>query len=176
MVLETVQILSTVVKQIPGGDNLPIYRITHQNHPVVKWAGRSWDNLIWTLWLGRFLLEEYTLRYKKQHACKKTYDIIVAFLISASKKTSFKEAPILEYLIVNHEAFFEKVKDTMVFEACMPPHCIDLSSVVQSYRNYYMIEKSSFAKWKFTETPEWYRKLSTEERSAFYTGVHRHGL
>ena len=38
---------------------------------------------------------------------------------------------------------------------CMPDHC-KTESVVESYRQYYVIEKSYFAQWKDGNIPEWY--------------------
>ena len=37
---------------------------------------------------------------------------------------------------------------------CMPDSCKD-EDVVTAYRNYYIQEKKSFAKWNFTKEPEW---------------------
>jgi hypothetical protein len=38
-----------------------------------------------------------------------------------------------------------------------------VSSVVESYRNYYIGEKSSIAVWKYRETPEWYNMEYEED-------------
>jgi len=38
---------------------------------------------------------------------------------------------------------------------CMPDHC-KTESVVESYRQYYIIEKSYFAQWKDGNVPKWY--------------------
>jgi superfamily II DNA or RNA helicase len=37
---------------------------------------------------------------------------------------------------------------------CMPDSCKD-DDVVRAYRNYYIQEKKSFAKWNYTREPEW---------------------
>ncbi len=38
----------------------------------------------------------------------------------------------------------------------MPEEYIIFEDAVQSYRNYYIGEKSSFAKWTKREIPDWY--------------------
>ena len=38
---------------------------------------------------------------------------------------------------------------------CMPDSCKD-NDVVRAYRNYYIKEKKSFARWKNTHEPKWF--------------------
>ena len=45
--------------------------------------------------------------------------------------------------------------DLTPFAQAMPDKYKNSDSV-QAYRDYYIHEKSRFAKWKFTEPPEWY--------------------
>tara|TARA_B100000401_G_scaffold323955_1_gene224528 strand:- start:202 stop:486 length:285 start_codon:yes stop_codon:yes gene_type:complete len=40
---------------------------------------------------------------------------------------------------------------------CMPDSCKDVD-VVTAYRNYYIQEKSYFAKWKFVKQPDWFNE------------------
>jgi len=67
MTLETTQILSTVMHL--SGYTGP-YKITHQNHPVVKWAAENDSNFKWTVSLLKELCKEYTFRYDKTHKCQ----------------------------------------------------------------------------------------------------------
>ena len=39
---------------------------------------------------------------------------------------------------------------------CMPDYCKDEKDVVEAYRNYYIKEKSSFARWKNSGQPDWF--------------------
>ena len=41
---------------------------------------------------------------------------------------------------------------------CMPDYCKDGEDVVEAYRNYYINEKSDFAKWKWYGPPEWFEE------------------
>lgn len=74
MTLETTQILSTAMhlSGYPGP-----YKITHANHPVVKWAAENDSNFKWTISLLKELCDEYTLRYNKTHKCQ---SYIVSFI------------------------------------------------------------------------------------------------
>lgn len=68
MTLETCQILSTVMHT--RGVGVPPYRKTHQNHPVVKWAGLNKANYAWTIEHFKALCKEFTVRRNKTHACE----------------------------------------------------------------------------------------------------------
>lgn len=72
MVLETAQILSTVV----GGP----YKPTHIHHPCVIWAGETSANLNWLCEHGMSLCEEYTFRYGRRH---KSQDVIEQIAIQS---------------------------------------------------------------------------------------------
>jgi hypothetical protein len=74
---------------------------------------------------------EYTYRYGKHHACEK--------LIPYLKR--------LPYNIVEGK-FTEP-------PPAMPDYCKVSGDSIASYRNYYIKEKHSFAKWK-REIPEWF--------------------
>ena len=71
MVLETAQIICTVLN---GRGEVTPYKSTHKNHPVVKWTE---NNLDWTSNYFRVILDEYTHRYGKIHACNKIIDLII---------------------------------------------------------------------------------------------------
>ena len=71
MILETTQILSTVLR-LRGVDDPDLYKITHASHPSVVWAGASPVNTAWAYRHARDLAEEYTVRYGKIHACERT--------------------------------------------------------------------------------------------------------
>ena len=99
MILETAQILSTVwhnaaaagadnglvtLDWVPPDEATPpqelkwlraelcgqrIYKPTHRNHPAVVWASMYGGNYAWLYKLGMALLDEYTYRYGRIHAC-----------------------------------------------------------------------------------------------------------
>jgi len=96
MCLETAQILCSVRHKLNDSDPIP-YRLTHQNHPCVLWAGENWFNYDWLCQLGHALCAEYTHRYSKIHACKAVITdcsaVIGLFTLSLSDEiTPFAQA------------------------------------------------------------------------------------
>jgi hypothetical protein len=47
--------------------------------------------------------------------------------------------------------------DLTPFALAMPDEC-KVGDAVESYRRYYVAEKSGFAVWKNREVPEWFKK------------------
>ena len=82
--------------------------------------------------LGLELSKEYTHRYGKRH----------------------KSQEVIGWCIINKP----NIPDIGFTEpAKAMPDEYKVDSVVHSYRNYYMGEKYSFAKWKNRETPNWFK-------------------
>jgi len=68
MVLESAQIACTVLRE-RWNATFPIqYRSTHKNHPCVRWASATHENLAWVITHGIALAGEYTRRFGKTHA------------------------------------------------------------------------------------------------------------
>lgn len=130
MIVETAQILSTVYNRYGKEAH---YKPTHAKHPSTLWAGDSTSNYRWLVSHGIGLCSEYTRRYHKRHKCQ---DII----------EQLSEPP-------------EGVPDDgyTTFPQCMPDQykCDD---PVVAYRSYYKGEKAYMAKWKYTETPQWWKE------------------
>jgi hypothetical protein len=150
MIVETAQLMSSahrvldgekVVGLSPSGRKATfwkhptrdetLYKATHINHPSAVWVRSSVPNYIWTTQLFKHLLDEYKTRYNKNHACTRLLDVL-------------SELP--HNLPAN--VFFDP-------PLAMPEHC-KLPNVIDSYRNYYKIEKRYFAKWKNGNIPEWF--------------------
>ena len=128
MILETAQLLSSAHWM---SDSSAPYRLTHKNHPSSKWTRQSIQHYRWLIDLGLHLCEEYTYRYDKIH----------------------KTQSIIEWLSANEPNIPD---DGFVHPPqCMPDYC-KLDDTVLAYRNYYISEKSKFAKWK-TTIPGWYQ-------------------
>ena len=66
MILETAQILSTAMR-VNGYTGDQAYKITHRNHPSVKWACESRQNFEWLTSHFIALSNVYTLRRGKVH-------------------------------------------------------------------------------------------------------------
>jgi len=139
MILETAQLLCGVhhmteqmMSQYPSNSHQVPYKLSHKNHPCSIWARKSLSNYLYLCELGLELSKEYTYRYGKRH----------------------KSQEAIEWCLINKP----NIPDIGFTEpAKAMPDEYKVDSVVQSYRNYYMGEKYSFAKWKNRETPNWFK-------------------
>ena len=129
MILETAQLLCGA-HWLSGGHAR--YKLTHKNHPCAIWVRQSMENYQYLCFLGKELCKEYTYRYGKKH---KTEDVIYWCL---------RNKPKLPYI-----GFTEPPK-------AMPDE-YKVECTVQSYRNYYMGEKTKLATWKYRQKPEWFK-------------------
>jgi hypothetical protein len=138
MILETAQLLCGVhhaTDQL-STDQVP-YKLSHKNHPCSIWTRESLSNYLYLCELGLELSKEYTYRYGKRH---KSQDVIEWCLINKPniKDIGFTNPP---------KAMPDEYK---------------VNSLTESYRNYYIGEKSRFANWKNREKPFWFEKKSLD--------------
>ena len=137
MILETAQLLCGVhhmTEQAIGQatEQVP-YKLSHKNHPCSIWARKSLENYIWLCDLGMELSTEYTHRYGKRHKSQAVIEWCI---------TNLPNIPELGYMTEQPKA--------------MPDEC-KTDDVVESYRRYYIMEKSGFCNWKNREIPNWYK-------------------
>lgn len=148
MIVESCQLLSTAHHVLDGEEIVVtsgkrkykscictkknICKATMINHPCSIWVRESRANYMW-LWRHAYALcKEYTRRYGKVHKM---------------------EAMLLDGLY-NWPDNIAKSKLTPFVQA-MPEDYKDENAVV-AYRRYYIIEKARFAKWSYTNEPEWF--------------------
>lgn len=133
MILETGQMLATAHHVLGNNTMVDLPKKTHENHPCSKWCRESDINYFWLYCHFLSLLDEYTYRYTKQHKWE-MYSVAFGWLpinIPIGKRTPFP--------------------------LCMPDEYKVDGNVVQSYRNYYIGDKASFAKWNKTrKAPDWW--------------------
>jgi hypothetical protein len=132
MILESAQLLSTA-HHVLGGDG-GVYKKTHENHPCAVWVRETRANYCYLWFLMTCLGKEYTYRYGKTH---KTL---------VDHKDTLANPP-------------GKLQGVLVSDLpkCMPEHCKS-EDVVESYRNYYVKEKSDLLKYTKREIPLWVKK------------------
>ncbi|MDO6765643.1 pyrimidine dimer DNA glycosylase/endonuclease V [Agarivorans sp. 1_MG-2023] len=128
MILESVQMLCTALNK--KGFTTP-YKSTHLNHPCVLWVEQSYDNFLWLKQLTIELNREYRYRYNKEidHKSMAVLEKLTEFHYSQKGLTEFAQAMPLEY------------KQT--------------GDAVEAYRQFYLAEKMSFAKWTKRPMPAW---------------------
>lgn len=135
MILESAQLLSTSHNVLGRGGPL---RTTHINHPCNVWVRASDLHYKWLFALYVNLLEEYKLRYHKIHS----YDKLVKSLIDPAD--NIPEGGWID-----------------------PPQCMPMQykcdDTVQAYRNYYIGEKASFARWTKRNIPSWFKEQNVNQ-------------
>ena len=149
MILEYAQMMSTAHRVLDPPSELiePMYKPTHKNHPAAVWVRESDANYQWTHDLWFWLCKEYWWRYDKIHKTwEKLYNKLSHTPLNIPSG-SFTTPPL-----------------------CMPDeYKIETGNSVQdaieSYRKYYLEDKSSFAKWgglveNMRQQPEWWKNAN----------------
>jgi hypothetical protein len=152
MILESAQMLSTAHRVLDGDEyanEMGLYKLAHKNHPSTIWVRTSSENYRWLFNHYDALMQEYTYRYDKTHATSRLRD--------ALNKTP-DNIPSTQYPNTDPPQ-------------CMPEECKGEDTVL-AYQTYYIIEKSSFAKWKRREIPEWFNEKNSnlESKNKEYIG------
>jgi hypothetical protein len=152
MILEYAQLLSTTHRILDGvlstgvsptgrkktvyalADNRDsiLYSATHVKHPSCVWVRKSVKKDDWLFALFQSLMDEYTYRYGKVHACTKL-EMALARIPENMPWAPFTEPT-----------------------PAMPDDCKVIGNSIASYRNYYIMNKTHLAKWKNRPIPEWY--------------------
>lgn len=111
-----------------------IWKASHIKHPSNLWVRASSSHYTWlySLWLD--LLQEYNYRYGKIHSAERMRGIFSNLPINIPRLSWLSDPP-------PAMPDMYKTKDS-----------------IQSYRNYYIGDKKSFATWKNRDTPIWFYK------------------
>jgi len=158
MILEYAQLLSTAHRVLDGtqsvchsktgrkqtryvlsdGRDSILYSATHINHPSAIWVRQSIANYDWLYSLLMELCKEYTYRYGKVHKCER--DGLVGVLANYPKN-------------LKPRSFTQPTP-------AMPDDVKILGNSLESYRNYYIKNKTHLASWSgkvnSRSIPEWY--------------------
>ena len=113
-----------------------LYKPVHQKHPCTLWAMDNRLNYIWAFSLYDCMLSEYTRRYNKIHGA------IKHFLALWEGK---KFVPDWKNFITPHPQCFSGHDDLKTDE--LYP--------IEAYRKFYIVDKSRFARYKYTNKPQW---------------------
>lgn len=139
MIVEGCQMLSTIHRahfsqMLYFDDKMCLYKSCFEKHPCTIWAASTSANYMWLARHTYALCNEYTNRYNKIHKCDD-----MAFWFSMN----YPHGIVQGYLTPFAQAMPDKYKH---------------EDGVTAYRNYYIHEKSRFAKWKYTNPPFWYER------------------
>ena len=119
--------------RLPKYDDI-IYKAAYASHPCTQWVMQSDLNYEYLFELFSGLLEEFQLRFGKAHKSTLLYDSL--------------------YCMPNN---IPQTMEMTPFVLAMPDIC-KTTDAVQSYRNYYRMYKSEFAKWEKGRTTPWWWK------------------
>ena len=146
MIIEYAQMMSTAHRVLDPPSELiePMYKPTHKNHPAAVWVRESDANYKWTHDLWFWLCKEYWWRYDKIHKTwEKLYNKLSHVPLNIPSG-NFTAPPI----IVPDQY---KINTGSITE-----------DVVQSYRKFYIEDRSRFAKWggnveNMRQPPNWFK-------------------
>ena len=122
-----------------------LYKASHINHPSAIWCRENLANYHWLYTMWSHLLDEYTYRYGKTHACAKLKETLRFPPTKIRINDFFAPTP----------AMPQDLK--IVAENPAPGRKYD---VLRSYRKYYIQNKPHLASWSgkinSRPIPEWY--------------------
>ena len=126
---------------LPDSRDAVLYSATHINHPSAIWVRENKNNYMWLYDMWCELLDEYTHRYGKTHACARLQVALFNTPTTMADGEFFAPTP----------AMPQELK--IEAKIAVPGRKYD---VLASYKNYYIKDKARFAKWKNRNTPEWF--------------------
>ena len=151
MIIEYAQLMSTAHRMLDGKEltenvngrklkrwivedlrNDVLYKASHVNHPSAVWVRKSLSNYLWLYNMWSHLLREYTFRYGRKHETEKLLFALAKPPTNISV-SGWSDPP-----------------------PAMPDECKIPDDSLASYRNYYLLKKSHFAKWTKRNIPAWY--------------------
>lgn len=165
MIIEYAQLMSTAHRVIDGteytdltanGRRIKRWRLhddreqslmkaSHINHPSAIWCRENDQNYQWLYCMWSHLLDEYTYRYGKTHACARLKYALYPSPLRIKEGTFFAPTP----------AMPPELK--VMAENPLPGRKYDS---LKSYHNYYNVAKRGFATWKgkinSRSVPSWY--------------------
>jgi len=118
-------------KEVPMEDRLFPYLPTMQSHPSCIWVRSSLENFYWTNNYAFALGSEAHYRYGSEHKSMK-------MLMNLPEPKNMEDHGFTQFAL----AMTEELKD--------------YSDPIQSYRNFYMLDKATFASWKHRDKPYWW--------------------
>ena len=129
MLLEACQLLCTTFHL---QDIEAPYRKTHENHPSAIWTRTSRANFEWVISYATALAKEYSFRYDKRH---KSTDVL-EWAKNRKDSLVFPREELTQFALAMQEQY-------------------KTNCPIQSYRNYYLGEKTHIFNWTKRPTPEW---------------------
>lgn len=177
MIIEYAQLMSTAHRILDGEEYLDktanghrikrwrmkneryeseLMKASHVNHPSNIWVRQCNENYQWLYHMWLFLLNEYTYRYGKIHACARLKDILANVPKNISIGSFTPPTP------------------------AMPDECKIANNSLASYHKYYIDKKVCFARWTKRDRPKWFvngilqELVRINEELGLYEDAHIH--
>jgi len=141
MPLETSQIMNNCIMHIGHSGIMAPF---NPKHPACIWAENGEENFFWLAAHGLELCSEFERRFGKIHG-------------SLSKIKQAFRIYCEETIGIPIELTDRISAKPVSFRYIGPQEFKDDNSVVNSYRNFYNLDKSRFARWNRSKPPEWYK-------------------
>ena len=127
--------LKSNVKSLPMEERpLTPYLPMMYNHPCTIWTRSSLDNFEWVHCYANALNDEYYYRYGRQHKS------VVEVINRLPEPKNMARLGMTEFLLA------------------MPDELKLEGDPIQSYRDYYHLDKATFAKWSYRDKPHWWNE------------------
>ena len=127
--------LKSNIKSLPMEERpLTPYLPMMYNHPCTIWTRSSLDNFEWVHCYANALNDEYYYRYGRQHKS------VVEVINRLPEPKNMPRLGMTEFLLA------------------MPDELKMEGDPIQSYRDYYHLDKATFAKWSYRDKPHWWNE------------------
>lgn len=137
MPLEEAQMLCTALwhhnSEFAFENNL--YKPVHQKHPCTLWCMETRANFKFAFMLYWCMLLEYKVRYRRMHGARKPFHAIMRGMNHIPKGK-----------ITKHPQCFGQQYESIKTDEDYP---------INAYRDFYKLDKLSFARWKHSRKPYW---------------------
>ena len=139
MPLEEAQMLCTALwHHAPDyAEEHGLYKPVHQKHPCTLWAKRNRSNYTFAWQLYACMLDEYTNRYGKIHGASKHLHVLL-------EGRQFMPWSPAGGMTAHPQCF--SGHDDLKTDEFFP---------IEAYRAFYKVDKLRFARYKYTQKPQW---------------------
>lgn len=129
MPVENCQMLAAVFEDNFCGHPKSVFK-----HPCTLWLKQSKNNVRWLLNHHDTMMKEYTNRYNKTHKYEQL-DSVYHFT-KLNEKSNLPDIPRTPFV---NATPYKDIEDT-----------------IEAYRHFYCVDKSRFARWRYTNKPNWF--------------------
>lgn len=128
MIIETAQILSSGIRLYSEANSITLpdtledrlYKLTHKNHPSVKWCSENFSNIMLITELFHKYAEEWIYRFNKQHTTLKRFTRIYTNVVLNHLNNSYIDSLSKARIVLDTlppKVVLDQFKDLPIHEA-----------------------------------------------------------